>query len=321
MPDADLPQPLPPPGAPVRVAFLGQRTYFEACAMPAPAGGVRPTFVDVRSGDDAGPALEQLARLDPHVVVCFRPESLPAGALASIAAPVLGVLTEPLPRGGAHHPELDHNLAQLRGVDLGGVERVVCADPLSVSAAREVVPVWRSLPLPVSDALYRRPALPHRPPRVVFIGYPTAHREGILLRSKHNFDIKHYAHGLMGDDLREVLDEADVGIHLHGDAGVPSFESRIFLHLAAGHLVLSEPLDPTMGLEPEVDFIPFQGDGELDLLMHQLHQRPEAFDRVRIYGHHTSQQFRASAVWPRVIADLVSDLETFGTRRPARSGV
>jgi hypothetical protein len=285
--------------------------------MPAPANGVTPRFFDFRDGDEIEPVVEELRRFDPHAVVCFRPEAVPAGAFERLAAPVVGVLTEPLPRAELQHPELDHNLADLDRADPANVDRVILTDPWSVGAAATLLPTWRSMPLPVADHLYRAPvpAMPHRPPRVVFIGYSTLHRESILLRSKHNFDIKHYAHGLMGDDLVEVLAEADVGINVHGQPQIPAFDSRLFMHLAAGHLVLSEELDPTFGLEPQVDFVPFAGDGELDLLMHQLHQRPEAFDRIRIYGHHTSRQFAASAVWPRVIGDLFDDLRAFGTAR------
>ncbi len=40
--------------------------------------------------------------------------------------------------------------------------------------------------------------------------------------------------------------EHHVGINLHNEPYLP-FENRVSLHLAAGHLVLSEPLDPLHG--------------------------------------------------------------------------
>jgi hypothetical protein len=313
---AALPYPLPLAGAPVRVAFVGQRTYFEACAMPAAAAGVQPLFIDFRDGAPTAPVLEALERFDPHAVVLFRPENLPAGTFSGLRAPVVGFLTEPLPRHGrSSHPDLEYNLAELRRVDRDNVDRVICFDPLGWEAAAELLPTWRSMPLPVADDLYRRPTPSRRPPRVVFIGYSTMHRETALLSLKHEFDLPHYAHGLMGRELREVLAASDAGINLHGDRWLVSFENRVLLHLASGHLVISEPLDPKYGLDPGLHYVEVGDQYDLDLRVHQLTQQPDAYDRVRIRGHHFSQQFRASLVWPRVIGDLFADLRAFGTER------
>jgi hypothetical protein len=313
---ADLPYPLPDRGAPVRVAFVGQRTYFEACAMAAPARGVIPSFVDFRGGAQIAPLLDALARIDPHVVVAFRPEILPPGAMASVRAPVVGFLTEPLPRPGRdNHPNLGYNLDELRKADRGNVDRVINFDPYGWDAAAELLPLWRSMPLPVDDRLYRTPRPSRRPPQVIFIGYSTMHREQSLLGLKHEFDLRHYAHALMGQELREVLAGADAGINLHGERWVHSFENRVLLHLAAGHLVFTEKLEPPYGLEPGIDVLEVDDPDELDLRVHQLQQMPDMYDRVRIRGHHKSRQFRASEVWPRVISDLFDDLVAFGTAR------
>jgi hypothetical protein len=141
------------------------------------------------------------------------------------------------------------------------------------------------------------------------------HREEHLLRAKHEFDIGHYAHGLMGDALRDALDAADVGINLHGAPEPLSFENRVLLHLASGHLVLSEPLEPTFGLEPGIDFIQFVGRDELSLRLHQIRYQPDAYERVRIRGRDKAEQFRASRVWPDVLRDLFADLAAYGTAR------
>ena len=313
---ADLPYPLPAEGGPVRVAFVGQRTYFEACSMAAPAAGVQPRFIDFRGGTETAPMLEQLQRFAPHAVVVFRPEIVPAGTFAQLPAPVLGFLTEPLPRpGGEPHPHLEYNLAELRKVDRGNVDRVICFDPNGWSAADALLPVWRSTPLPVADWVYRAPTPSRRPPRIIFIGFSTMHRETTILPLKHALDIPHYAHALMGRELREVLAASDVGINVHNDATLISFENRVLLHLAAGHLVVSEPLDPQFGLEPGLDYVHVGNPDDLRLRVHQIHRRPAAYDRIRIRGHHKSRQFRASHVWPRVIGDLFDDLAAFGTER------
>ena len=313
----DLPYALPRPGAPVRVAFVGQRTYFEACSLSAPAGGLQPAFVDFRGGAETAPMLDALHRFDPHVVVAFRPEILPPGAMESIAAPVVGFLTEPLPRAGdaSPHQNQAYNLAELGKVDAGNVDRVIAFDPHGWDAAAALLPLWRAMPLPVDDRLYRAPRPSRRPPRIIFIGYSTMHREQSLIGLKHEFDLPHYAHALMGDGLRDVLWSADVGLNVHGDEWVRSFENRVLLHLAAGSLVVTEVLEPLFGLEPGLDVLQVADRHELSLRVHQLMQMPDMHDRIRIRGHHKSRQFAASKVWPRVIGDLFADLTAFGTQR------
>jgi hypothetical protein len=260
--------------------------------------------------------LSALRRFDPHVVVAFRPEILPPGTMDAIPAPVVGFVTEPMPRSGRpSHPNHEYNLAELRKVDRGNVDRAIVFDALSWDAAAELLPVWRAMPLPVDDRLYHAPKPSRRPPRTIFIGYSTMHRETSILGLKHEFDLPHYAHALMGEELDEVLAGADVGLNVHGEEWLRSFENRVLLHLAAGSLVITEELEPLYGLEPGIDVLQVADRHELSLRVHQLQQMPDMYDRVRIRGHHKSRQFAASKVWPRVIADLFADLAAFGTER------
>ena len=289
--------------------------------MHRPAGGVDPRFIDFRGGANTGELLTELGVFDPDAVVVFRPEIIPSGLFASLRAPVLGFTTEPLPRAGEpSHDNLEWNLAELERADRGNFDRVVCFDPYGWEAAAARLPAWRCMPLPVDDRLYRPVKPARRPPRVIFVGYSTMHREQYLLGVKHALDIGHYAHGLIGDDLVETLDAADVGINLHGAPWPLSFENRVLLHLASGHLVLSEPLEPTFGLQPGVDFIEIVGREELSLRLHQIHQQPDAYERVRISGRDKADQFRASRVWPALVRDMLIDLEIFGTDRDLSRG-
>ena len=303
----------------LRVAFVGQEAYFSSCALDRPAGGVIPTFVDHRAGADPAPLLSALHQLAPDVMVVFRPEIIPPGALASLDALTLGFTTEPLPRdvGAAlPHPDLVTRLGELAGADPTQFDRVVAFDPLSAPAAAQVgIDVWRSLPLPVADRVYGTAPVHAAPrPRIAFIGYSTAHRERFLVDAKHHHDVLHVASGLFGDRLLEQFGRTDVAINLHGEP-YPTFENRVCLHLAAGHLVLSEPLSPTHGLEPGIDFLEFTTPEGLLRLVDGIHARPDVFRAVRLRGRRKAEQFRASRVWPRLLADLRADVEAFGSAR------
>ena len=44
---------------------------------------------------------------------------------------------------------------------------------------------------------------------------------------------------------------------------------------------------------------------------------PHAYHRVRLSGRRKAEMFRASRVYPRLIAELLDDLRVFGTDRQA----
>jgi hypothetical protein len=310
-----LPYRLPSLRAPLRVAFVGQSTFFRACAMEGESGGLRGTFVEHRAGGDVSALLAALVAIEPHVVVVFRPEIVPAEAFAELPAITVGFLTEPLPRRGGTHPDLERRLRELGNVDARNFDRIVAFDPLIAESAGRVLPVWRSVPLPVADRYFRDVEPLTRSPRVVFVGRSTEHREKMLTPAKHQFDILHLAFGVDADMLERTLDEHDVGINLHNEP-YPSFENRVCLHLAAGHLVLSEPLSPSHGLEPAIDYLVVTGAGDIVAAIDAMRRFPGVYHRVRVRGRRKAEGFRASHVYPRLVRDLLADVATFGTERP-----
>lgn len=275
-----------------------------------------PGFIDLRDGADFGPVLSELEQSNPDVIVVFRPDLVPAGAMTGLNGLVLGVTIDPLPRAGrSSHESLDFNLAMLARADRRNFDRVLLTDPLGWDTVADLLPVWRCAPLPVDDSLYREPTASRHPPRFAFIGHSNVHRETMLVDQKHKFDLTHYAYGLLGQDLREALEAIDVGVCLHNDEGIIAFPDTLLLHLAAGHLVISEPLDPPFGLDAGIHYLEVGSRYDLDLRLHQLHKTPDAYDRVRLRGNHFAQQFRASRFWPRLVKDLIIDVRVFGSER------
>lgn len=299
----------------LRLAFVGQATFFEACALMRGTPELATRFIEFREGAELGRLLAELHSFRPHVVLVFRPEIVPAGAFEGLDAATLGFLTEPLPRGrGPAHPDLEIRLASLRKVDRGNFDRIVAFDHNIVEAAEDVLPVWRSLALPVDDRFYADVTPIGGRPGVMFVGRSTPYREQLLTPAKHGFDVLHLAFGVDSQRLDTLMREHHVGINLHNEP-YPSFENRVSLHLAAGHLVLSEPLDPLHGLEPGIDFIEVGTAGELYRELELLQRSPDAHHRVRVRGRMKAESFRASRVYPRLVHDLLLDLRAFGTER------
>jgi hypothetical protein len=79
-----MPDPLPPTGAPVRVAFIGSAASSGVHALSKPAGGLDPRFFDVR-----GELRAALADFAPHVVIALAP--VPAETLKGLRAATLAV--------------------------------------------------------------------------------------------------------------------------------------------------------------------------------------------------------------------------------------
>jgi hypothetical protein len=315
--DSRVPYPTPPPGGRLRIAFAGQATYFRATSLDEDSSRIQTRYFEFREGRDPQELMTGLGAFAPHVVVVFRPELIPAGLFHGLGAATIGFLTEPLPRtdAGSAHPDLKRRLWELRQVDQSNFDRIVSFDPLMNETAESIMPVWRSIPLPVADRYFQ----PVRPitgrPRVCFVGRSTEHRESFLLPVKHEFDVLHLAFGVDADRLQSILEEHEVTINLHNEP-YESFENRVCIHLAAGHLVISERLNPRHGLEPGIDYLEIEMPEELLHLMFPLHRWPGTYDRVRIRGRQKAEQFRASTVYPRLVHDLYQDLAAFGTERP-----
>ncbi len=307
---------LPPVGRPFRVAFVGQRTYFEVCSQSSPSPVVDPTFVEFRSGSDGTALLARLRSLDPHVVVVFRPEIVPAGLLRDLDALTLGFLTEPLPRPDeVGHPDLDRRLQDLAMVDADQFDRIVAFDPHIRTAAARYLPVWRAEPLPVADEVFSPRLEPRSGSRSLFVGRSTPHREEWLLPAKHLYDLMHVEHGVFGPDLADLARDFLVAINLHNEP-YPSFENRVPLHLAVGNLVISEALSPTNGLEPGLDFLLAEDADDLVSYLGLIADDPQRFHPVRARGHLKAEAFRASRVYARLLLDLLLDVAEFGRRSP-----
>lgn len=299
----------------MRVAFVGQSVYFRACSLELPAGGLSPRFLDFRTSASPDLLIEGLRSLDPDVIVVFRPEIIPEGLFGSMRAITVGYLTEPLPRDGASgHADLNERMRWLEQVDPGNFDRIVSFDPLIAETAASVLPVWSSLPLPVADSFFGSVPKRGRPPRLLFIGRSTQHREELLEPIKRRHPIVHIGHGLLGDQLQRFFARTDVQLNLHNHP-YPTFENRVSVALAAGHLVVSEPLSPRHGLRPGQDYLEAEGPNALLAAFDQLAEDPDAYLDVQHSGRQQAERFRASAVYPQLIRRAIADVEERGSDR------
>lgn len=312
-----------PPARPHRIAFVGQQTYFHACALHADDEHFVTACIDHRAGRDNALLRARVDAFAPDTVVLWRPETVEPGTFADLPAQVLGFLTEPISReasGRGRHWDLESRRRDLLEMDTGNVDRLVSFDPMIVPVAEEAcgMAVWRSLPIPVADHLFgavTEPA-PGRPPRMIFVGRSTVHREQWLMAAKHRFDVLHVAFGIQEDELARLLRRHQVTFNVHNEP-YPSFENRVFLHLAAGHLVISEQLDPRHGLVPGSDYIEAQSPQALLDAAQSAHDDIASVRAIRESGRAKAEAVRATVVWPELAQAMAADIAARGSHRSA----
>lgn len=318
-----------PPTAdrPHRIAFVGQQTYFHACALHGDDERFVTTCIEHRAGRDNVLLRARVDAFAPDTVVLWRPETVEPGTFAGLPAQILGFLTEPISReasGGGRHWDLESRRRDLLEMDTGNVDRLVSFDPLIVPVAEEAcgMAVWRSLPIPVADHLFGPVTDPEpgRPPRMIFVGRSTVHREEWLMAVKHRFDVLHVAFGIQEDELARLLSRHHVTFNVHNEP-YPSFENRVFLHLAAGHLVISERLDPRHGLVPGTDYLEVDDPQALLAAAQRAHDDVGSVRAIRESGRAKAEAVRASVVWPELAQALAVDIAAHGTHRSASAPV
>ncbi|MGN6373434.1 MAG: hypothetical protein ACTHM1_10685, partial [Solirubrobacteraceae bacterium] len=197
------------------------------------------------------------------------------------------------------------------------VDRLVTFDPALTGTAVDGGEVWRAIPPAVNDALFADVRMLHRAPRAMSIGRSTEHREAMLMSAKHHHDLLQVCHGVSGAPLVELCHEYDVGVYVARQWG-GAFGWQAAMHLACGHLLLSETLRPAHGLERNIDYLEVDSPERLLDKLDRLARFPEMSRSARVRGRRKAEYFRATRVFARVAHDLLRDVAAFGsTRRPA----
>ena len=271
----------------LRVAFVGRAGEVGHAVPAAPVDGLQPLFVEQRAGASPARLLAHVAEHAPHVVVVFGVDSIPATLARAFDVPVLAWTAAPdRPPGLEHHPELSAAFVP---------ERAGPADYVTVI----------DRPLPVADEHFAAPRRPPGPPRALVIGHSSPRSELLLIDSKHRHELLHIASGLRGDPLAAMLASAVVAINARDD-DAPGFGPRVALYLAAGLLLVTEPLHPPHGLRPGIDHIEIRSSDELLELLGRVRANPDDFTAIREAGRRQAEAFRASRVYRQVLAPFVT---------------
>src|SRR3954452_7513059 len=97
--------------------------------------------------------------------------------------------------------------------------------------------------------------------------------------------------------------------------GFRRFENLCVVYVACKQLLLSEGFSPTHGLEPGIDYLEVSSPKVLEWTIEGLQHQAGVLTATQVRGRRKAEQFRASRVYPRLIADLVADVRALGRGR------
>lgn len=153
---------------------------------------------------------------------------------------------------------------------------------------------------PVSDALFL--GVPEHSASIVTLR-PISPHSALFFRPLENNLVTSVDDNAHGESLMRALKKFSLGLSI-GASVQRGFPYEAAVHLAAGHALLSDRLEPLHGLEPGIDYFEFASPEEVFHLVSYLERSPEALHLMRHRGHSKAEYFRASLVWPNIVEGL-----------------
>ncbi len=292
---------------PLRIAFLGQETYFRAASCEGNSDdwsfrffALNPWVTKMADWDLA----EELMTFSPHVIIFFRPErqTYLVHELGEKAF-VIGVFTEPLAHNNWFSSQdlklRRRNYLEARGLRLNSI---ICAVPHYTKTLSSIFSVDSTVPLPVHDAIFRTDNLkiPH-PTSGIFVGQVTERRRFFLEELKHRYSWTVIDHGTQWVSPEPF----SIGINIHA-GNFANHEHRVFCHMASGQVLLDEPVSFHYGLFPGIHRLVYNDRRSLLALVNAIEVDPRPAHRIQIRALSAVEKYRSSRVWPRVILGLIA---------------
>ena len=292
------------------VVFLGQSLYFRQAGIEHNFLDVTCRFVSYTHGEDPSVALKKLHELNPEIVIVFRPELFAEFESFFEERIAVGYFTEPLPSKmttesedlEARYDFLIHSFPNMMNV----FDLFIGYNPIFSESLESLFPIWGYFPIPVRDDLI----LPSdsdsnelSPDTGIFVGRYTSYRSKFLdpIKHKYGWTVLESAH------LVDLLPYS-IALNLHNNS-YRNFENRNFLHMALGHLVLSEPQSPTLDISPGFTHLEFSDVDELIDLLSYIKCNSSDVEQIKSNGRKFVHRYSASNVWGKLLTDMSEILD------------
>lgn len=241
-----------------KVAFIAQPEYFDFHYRDVLEDEYNVKYFQNSFSEDPQ-FFRELVDFDADINIFFRGELVPAGVLNALSGIRVNMSSEPFPKilnrsiiytadslerfqfflrifdrpydYIFHYDEVSKEFFENQGIQLSGF-----------------------FPFPIATELIKPDDNAIKKWDMFFSGRSTPHRDVFFGPLKRDFNFLHINHGVVGPDLLEFIQKCKISLNVHAENEI-SWEPRTQFLMAAGSLLVSEPLSPTCPLRPGIDFI------------------------------------------------------------------
>ena len=239
------------------VAFVAQPEYFEFHYREILESQYTVRYFPHSFSEDPG-FFKPVVEFDADITIFFRGELVPIEVLEALSGLKVNLSSEPFPKIIDRNPVYtEDSLARfeffLRIFDRP-YDYIFHYDEVSRTFfERQGIQLSGFFPFPIATEVIT----PSNKPKkwdIFFSGRSTPHRDQFFGPLKRDFNFLHINHGVVGSDLLDFIHQCKISLNIHAENEV-SWEPRTQFLMAAGSLLVSEPLSPTCPLRPGIDFI------------------------------------------------------------------
>jgi hypothetical protein len=282
------------------VAFIAQPEYFDFHYRD-----ILESIYTVRyfpnSFSENPDFFKELVEFDADINVFFRGELLPVEVLNALSGIRVNLSSEPFPKiinQSLVYTEDSLNRFEffLRIFDRP-YDYIFHYDEVSKAFfENQGIELSGFFPFPLATEVIK-PASVAKKWDIFFSGRSTTHRDQFFNPLKRDFNFLHINHGVVGPDLLDFVHQCKISLNIHAENEI-SWEPRTTFMLAAGSLMISEPLSRTCPLRPGIDFIEINDPWQAYETCRQVLANYEAYKHIAESGR-------------KRVVDVLSSRKTF----------
>jgi hypothetical protein len=293
-----------------KVAFITQPEYFDFHYKDE-LDHLYEVKYFLNSFSDDPSFFKNVIDFDADINVFFRGEIVPKEVLQSLTGVTVNLSSEPFPKIINRSFEYTEDSLNRFKFFLKILDKpydyVFHYDEVSKSFfENQGIQLSGFFPFPIiTDKI--KPQVSEKKWDMFFSGRTTTHRDKYFGPLKRDFNFLHINHGVAGSDLLEFISKCKISLNIHAEDEV-SWEPRTQLLLAAGSLMISEPLSPTCPLRPGIDYIEVKNEWELYETCKNVLENYEKYQHIAKNGRARVEQILSSKInFPEFFNDLINN--------------
>lgn len=292
-----------------KIAFIAQPEYFSFHYSNVFDDMYEVGYFQNSFSED--PAFfNDLVAFDADINIFFRGELVPEEVLVSLSGIRVALSSEPFPKIVNHSVIYTEDSLNRFEFFLRIFEKnydyIFHYDEISKQFfENQGIQLSGYFPFPIATECIN-PELQEAKWDMFFSGRTTPHRDKYFGPLKRDFNFLHINHGVVGADLLDFIKKCKVSLNVHAENEI-SWEPRTQFLMAAGSLLISEPLSPTCPLRPGIDFIEVNDASHAYETCKQVIQNYDAYKHIAENGRKRIEEVLSSRKnFPIFFTELLS---------------